>query len=137
METKYALRNLYSRTLGDEQMEIIRILFQRTLEIRNASLDDLVIELEELREGGCEDKPRIRALYKYLDEVIPPTSDMRYVLIQFLPISVACYKINTKTELHLRHTTSYITCRDMGSQVGTDHLIACGPVRQRSAIKSS
>lgn len=59
----------------------IENLFQRTLEIRNASLDDLVAELGELRRVDCRDKSRLRALYKYLDESTLATPAMRYVLI--------------------------------------------------------
>ncbi|KAH6986493.1 hypothetical protein BKA56DRAFT_670643 [Ilyonectria sp. MPI-CAGE-AT-0026] len=77
MKTNNSLRALYSRTLGEEQMGNIENLFQRTLEIRNASLDDLVAELGELRRVDCRDKSRLRALYKYLDESTLATPAMR------------------------------------------------------------
>ncbi|KAH7131532.1 hypothetical protein B0J13DRAFT_529518 [Dactylonectria estremocensis] len=77
METFYSLHITYSRRLNDEKMRNIESLFQKTLEIRNASLGDLVAELEFLRDTGCEDQGRMQALYKYLDEDIAPTPDMR------------------------------------------------------------
>ncbi|KAH6874355.1 hypothetical protein B0T10DRAFT_205754 [Thelonectria olida] len=77
METAHSLRTLYSRRLGDEQIGNIENLFQRTLGIRNASLDDLVTDLEALFLGDCEDILRMRAVYEYLDESITFTSDMR------------------------------------------------------------
>ncbi|KAF5007724.1 hypothetical protein FDECE_5972 [Fusarium decemcellulare] len=49
----------------------------RTLGIRDASLEDLVDELEEIREKGYEDIDYLRILYRYLDEYIEPTTDMR------------------------------------------------------------
>lgn len=96
MKTHNSLRALYSRTLGEEQMGNIENLFRRTLEIPNASLDDLVAELHELRSVGCKDKLRMRALYKYLDKSIPATPDMRYVLIRFPPIRIACSRLTQK-----------------------------------------
>ncbi|KAH7166472.1 hypothetical protein EDB81DRAFT_713041 [Dactylonectria macrodidyma] len=77
MTTAHSLRILYSRMLGEVQMRSIENLFQTTLELSNASLNDLVTELEALREAGCEDKRRIWALYKYLDENTALTFDLR------------------------------------------------------------
>ncbi|KAI8676088.1 hypothetical protein NCS56_00495700 [Fusarium sp. Ph1] len=77
MITAHSLRTLYSRRLGDEQMGTMENLFQRTLGIRDASLKDLVAELGGLREEGCEDILRIRALYEYLEDSMAPSADMR------------------------------------------------------------
>lgn len=83
MMTVHSLRTVYARRLGDEQMGNIENLFRRTLEIRDASLNDLVAELEKLREVGSRDISRMRALYKYLDKSVARKSDMRYVFGTF------------------------------------------------------
>ncbi|KAM5345808.1 hypothetical protein ACJ41O_011669 [Fusarium nematophilum] len=54
MVTKHSLRTIYSRTLLEEQMGNVENLFQRTLGIPDASLKDLVTELEVLRDEGCQ-----------------------------------------------------------------------------------
>ncbi|KAI5460375.1 hypothetical protein BGZ63DRAFT_387163 [Mariannaea sp. PMI_226] len=78
METYYSIGTRYSRTLDDEQFGNIRNLLQRTAGVRNASLHDLVSELATLRDRECQDKLRIGALYKYLNEsLIESTSEMR------------------------------------------------------------
>lgn len=51
MMSAHSLRTLYSRRLGDEQIGIMENLFQRTLGIRDASLKDLVTELEAPGKG--------------------------------------------------------------------------------------
>lgn len=80
MVTAHSLRALYSRKIGDdEKFRNIENLFQRTLGIQDASLDDLVTELNELREANCEEIPRMRAIYDYLHKSNVPVSDLRYV----------------------------------------------------------
>lgn len=85
MTKVYSLRTIYSRWLSDERMDNIEHLFQRTLEIRNAALSDLVAELENLRNLNCkENMSRISDIYKYLDESKEPISDIRYCLLHLL-----------------------------------------------------
>jgi hypothetical protein len=86
MITAYSLKSLYGRQgLSDEDMSSIENLFYRTLEIQNATIDNLVVELGRLRENGCEEDHRILELYTYMDakfSVIP--SGTRYVPINTL-----------------------------------------------------
>lgn len=42
-------------------------------------MDDLVVELDELREEGIEDVSHIRGIYDYLDKSKAPVSNLRYV----------------------------------------------------------
>jgi hypothetical protein len=57
--------------LSDEDMSSIENLFCRTLEIRNATIDNLVVELGRLRESGCEEDGRILDLYRYMYAKLP------------------------------------------------------------------
>jgi hypothetical protein len=58
-------------------METLETLFHKKMEIRNATLDDLVTELTELRNAEGEDVSRIVRIYKYLDEQIDASSELR------------------------------------------------------------
>ncbi|KAJ3546237.1 hypothetical protein NM208_g2100 [Fusarium decemcellulare] len=77
MFSAHSLKHSYSRTSVDARMGNVGPLFQGTLGIRDASLEDLVDELEEIREKNYEDIDYLRVLYRYLDEYIEPTTDMR------------------------------------------------------------
>lgn len=112
-------------------------IHQRTFEIRDASLKDLVTELEALRKQGCEDIVRMRTLYNYLNESVMSEADARFVFRSFRFHLVRIGMLTVNTALHLRHLLSSITSRGMASQVGTRPLIACGPVRQQFVAKSS
>jgi len=81
MATVYSLKSSYARrSLSDEDMSNIENLFHRTLGIRNATVVNLVTELDELREEGCEEDDRILELYKYLNGNAFQLSDIRCVL---------------------------------------------------------
>ncbi|KIL94318.1 hypothetical protein FAVG1_02881 [Fusarium avenaceum] len=65
------------RGCNPQQMQTLEELFHKKMGIRNATLDDLVTELTELRNAGCEDVPRIVNIYQYLDEKIDASSELR------------------------------------------------------------
>jgi hypothetical protein len=77
MLSKHSLRSLYSRTLGDDQLESIERLFHKTVEIPSASLPDIVIELEKLKATGCDDFQQIDRLYRYLRGLNPHIAILR------------------------------------------------------------
>lgn len=77
MVSKHSLRSLYSRTLGENQLENIERLFLKIIEIPSASLTDIVTELEALKAMGCDDFQRINQLYSYLAELSPPKASLR------------------------------------------------------------
>ena len=80
MVTAHSLKSSYARrSLSEEDMSNIENLFHRTLGIRNATVDNLVTELKELREEGCEEDDRLRELYEYLHGNAFETSDIRCV----------------------------------------------------------
>jgi hypothetical protein len=92
MESRYSLQNMYARTLGEEQMMSIQHLFTKTLEIRDASLSDVVEELQQLSDDESQDLDLIRGMYKYLSELIISDTNLtklRYVSLLFLNVAIA------------------------------------------------
>lgn len=83
MMTAHSLESLYRRQgLSDEDMSSIENLFSRTLEIQDATFDNLVVELGRLRETSCEDYDRILDIYTYMNtEFFGVPSGTRYVPI--------------------------------------------------------
>ncbi|KAL6898616.1 hypothetical protein GGI43DRAFT_408166 [Trichoderma evansii] len=81
MVSKHSLRNLYSRIIGDDQLEDIERLLHKIVEIPSASWSDIVTELEELKDAGCDDDDfqRIDQLYRYLRELDPPVASLKEV----------------------------------------------------------
>mgnify|MGYP004714721323 CR=1 FL=1 len=80
ISTVHSLRYLYNQqSLRDEHRKCIDNLFRGTLGIRDATMSDVVAELDVLRREGCEDFPRILGLYRYLDEEVASSADMRCV----------------------------------------------------------
>ncbi|XEU94732.1 hypothetical protein FSHL1_000016 [Fusarium sambucinum] len=77
MVTFNSLRASYVERMDNEKFRNIENLFKGTLQIRDASLDDLVMELNTLREAGCEETPRMRAIYDYLDKSKVPLSGLK------------------------------------------------------------
>ncbi|KAM0203989.1 hypothetical protein ACHAPQ_004134 [Fusarium lateritium] len=73
----HSLRALYVERMNDEKLRNIEILFKGTLQIRDASLDDLVTELNTLREAGCEEMSRMRTIYDYLHKARVPLSSLK------------------------------------------------------------
>lgn len=84
MVSAFSLRALYSSRMDGEKFSNIENLFQRTLGILDASLDDLVTELDQLRDEDIRKVPHIRAIYDYLDKSKTPLSDLRYAQCWFL-----------------------------------------------------
>ncbi|RBR16331.1 hypothetical protein FVER53590_05926 [Fusarium verticillioides] len=68
----HSLKASYMERIDNEKFRNIENLFKGTLEIPDASLDNLVTELTEVREEGCEGIPRIRAIYDYLHKAKIP-----------------------------------------------------------------
>ncbi|KAF5624990.1 ATPase-like ATP-binding domain protein [Fusarium sp. NRRL 52700] len=62
----HSLRASYLERVDNEKFRNIESLFKGTLQIPDASLDNLVTELAKLREEGCEEIPRMRTIYDYL-----------------------------------------------------------------------
>ncbi|KAG5656743.1 hypothetical protein KAF25_010296, partial [Fusarium avenaceum] len=80
MITSYSLERFFTqRGCNPQQMETLEALLHKKMDIRNATLDDLLAELTELRNAGCEDVPRIVGIYRYLDEKIDASSELRIV----------------------------------------------------------
>ncbi|KAM0239528.1 hypothetical protein ACHAP5_008251 [Fusarium lateritium] len=78
MATVYSLKSTYTRRgLSEEDMSSIENLFHRTLGIRNAAVDDLVAELDLLRDEGCDEDDRMLGLYRYLHDEVAESSNMR------------------------------------------------------------
>ncbi|KAF5266385.1 hypothetical protein FOXYS1_2774 [Fusarium oxysporum] len=78
MVTAHSLKSTYTRrSLSEEDMSSIENLFHLTLGIRNATVDNLVTELNELRNEGCDEDDRILELYKYLHDEAVESSDIR------------------------------------------------------------
>ena len=69
LRTKHALRPLLSRTVGDGQMVYIEQLFHKIVGIPSASAEDIIADLEYIRDKGADpgDESEITELYKYLD----------------------------------------------------------------------
>lgn len=89
MRLLYSLRNLYARTLGDEQMMQIQHLFTRTLGIPAASLSDVVKDLQQISEDEHQDFGQIRGMYEYLGELEISPTKLRYVSLPCLNIESA------------------------------------------------
>lgn len=65
MGTKFSLRALYAKTLGDDQLERIERLFSKVANIPNAAKQDILDELSLLR--GIDVEPsETHELYEYL-----------------------------------------------------------------------
>ncbi|OAA54856.1 ATPase-like, ATP-binding domain protein [Cordyceps fumosorosea ARSEF 2679] len=67
------LHNLYGRTLGDEQMTSLGLLFSKTLMIPDVSAEDIIEELKLIRDDWVMDPDEpslnsIKELYRYLHE---------------------------------------------------------------------
>lgn len=69
----------YMEMMDNEKFRNIENLFKGILQIPDASLDDLITELTELQEEGCEEMPRIRAIYDYLDKSEVSLPRLKYV----------------------------------------------------------
>ncbi|KAF5001525.1 hypothetical protein FGRMN_996 [Fusarium graminum] len=77
MDTFESLRTLYVERMDNETFRNIENLFVGTLQIRDASLDDLVTELDHLRDEGCEGVDSVQKIYDYLHESKIPLSDLK------------------------------------------------------------
>lgn len=75
----HSLRASYVERMDNEKFGNIKNLFTGTLQIPDASLDNLVAELTELRDEGCEEIPRMRAIYDYLHKANVPLPHLKYV----------------------------------------------------------
>lgn len=83
MTSKYSLKSLYSKTLGDEQLMGIANLFSGIAEIPAASFADIVVELQEIEvqdvlEQGEVD--HVTAIYEYIVTLRLPKNTLRYAL---------------------------------------------------------
>ncbi|KAF4446688.1 hypothetical protein F53441_9730 [Fusarium austroafricanum] len=72
-----SLKSIYSKQ--SLRIQTLQNLFHKQLDIRDATLDNLVTELNILRNSGCEDVARIMDIYRYLDEELNPSPEMRHV----------------------------------------------------------
>ncbi|CZR37438.1 uncharacterized protein FPRO_02302 [Fusarium proliferatum ET1] len=91
----HSLKASYLERMDNERFRNIENLFTRTLQIPDASLDDLVTELTELRDEGCEEIPRMRAIYDYLHKANVPS-----------PLLKAAFKASPLIYCETRHGES-------------------------------
>ncbi|RFN43398.1 hypothetical protein FIE12Z_12366 [Fusarium flagelliforme] len=76
--TKYSLETLLRRRDAEqEQMDSLSELFRVGMSVTDVSVKDLVEELLVLRNEGCEDVARVTEIYKYLDESLSATDEIR------------------------------------------------------------
>ncbi|KAF5723346.1 hypothetical protein FMUND_1980 [Fusarium mundagurra] len=73
----HSLRASYMERMDKEKFRNIENLFKGTLQIPDASLDNLVTELTKLREESCEEIPRMRAIYDYLHKAKVPLPSLK------------------------------------------------------------
>lgn len=58
-------------------MDSLSELFRVGMSVTDVSIKDLVEELLVLRNEGCEDVARVTEIYKYLDESLPASDEIR------------------------------------------------------------
>lgn len=76
--TVYSLETfLRERDVEQEQMDSFSELFRVAMSVTDVSVKDLVEELLVLRNEGCEDVSRVSEIYKYLDESLSATDEIR------------------------------------------------------------
>lgn len=85
LRTKHALQPLLSRNVGKGQMRHIETLFHEIAAIPSASIEDIVEELEYVRDNvtKCNNK-EITELYRYLDRAQISTPKLRRVFLCLL-----------------------------------------------------
>jgi hypothetical protein len=77
MKTTISLKSIYARTLGTEQLRNIGKLFQDIANIDNASLSDIIDELEYMKANGCHDWDHVGRLYDYLISLDLPIAEVK------------------------------------------------------------
>lgn len=58
-------------------MNIIEDLFCGAVGVKNATLEDIVVEIDELKEREIEDFEHTRGLYEFLSNLNDPTDQLR------------------------------------------------------------
>ncbi|KAF4331967.1 hypothetical protein FBEOM_14248 [Fusarium beomiforme] len=70
MVSAYSLKSLYQKEIWNrEEMQSVERLFCNGLNIRDATVKDLIQDLSMLRNERCEDVTRVAVIYKYLDKM--------------------------------------------------------------------
>ncbi|CAF3608899.1 unnamed protein product [Fusarium graminearum] len=92
MIASYSLRDLYVERANAGSFRNIEDLFKETLQIRDASLNDLVTELTTLEENDCEDISRLQAIYDYLNQTNIPLPDLNETTIRGKAILDECWE---------------------------------------------
>ncbi|OBS26195.1 hypothetical protein FPOA_00136 [Fusarium poae] len=78
MVSRHSLKRFYEENVLDrKKLQDISHLFPVLLSVRDATAGDLVEELRVLRDKGCNDTARIVNIYRYLDEEIKSSPEMR------------------------------------------------------------
>lgn len=77
MQSTCCLKYNYSQLVDEDQLEHLSRFMRRTLSIPSVSWKDLVIELETMRDDGCEDLDRYMAVYEWLSNLIVFGEDLR------------------------------------------------------------
>jgi hypothetical protein len=77
MKTTISLKSIYARTLGTEQLGYIGKLFQDTASVEDASLPDVIGELEYMRTNDCHDWDHVGRLYDYLIDLDLPVAELK------------------------------------------------------------
>lgn len=77
MRSTCCLKYSYSQLVDEDQLEHLSRFMRRTLSIPSVSWKDLVIELEAMRDDGCEDLDHLIAVYEWISNLIVFGEDLR------------------------------------------------------------
>ena len=84
MTTKLPLQFIYEHVfqLKATELDTLSSFFRQTVGIACVSVQDLVLELSTLRNGGCWDMGRVARVYGCIDGLITPEVrlELRYVV---------------------------------------------------------
>jgi hypothetical protein len=64
MRSRCCLKSSYSQLVDEDQLDHLSRFMRRTLSIPSVSWKDLVIEIEVMRDEGCEDLDSLITVYE-------------------------------------------------------------------------
>lgn len=77
MRSTCCLKYSYSQLVDEDQLEHLSRFVRQTLSITSVSWKDLVIELEAMRDDGCEDLDRHMEVYEWISNSIGFGEELR------------------------------------------------------------
>jgi hypothetical protein len=77
MRSRCCLKTSYSQLVDEDQLGHLSRFMRRTLSIPSVSWKDLVIELEVMRDEGCEDLGRLITVYEWINNLTVFGEDVR------------------------------------------------------------